>query len=643
MSKSVTIISPTTQDPAIQEEVWMDGPTHALLVKVVNPGGGGGGAGTEYAEDSPHTTGDFGTLALVVRKDTPGTLAGTDGDYAVLQVDATGRLRVAVDAFTGTVPVTQSTTPWVVGDGGGSLTVDGTVAISGTVAVTQSTSPWVVSGTVAATQSGTWNVNVLDVIPGIGTANLGKQINQLATAADVGVALLTVDIVGGTYLPISSVSGAVVINDGSGSITVDGMVTINQIVPGTGATQLGKAEDDVHASGDVGVMALGVRADTAAATAANGDYTPFLTDSLGRVHVNVGKVTPGTGITDLGKAVGGAYAFSGDVGVMMLTLDSGTLTWQPLLSSGNAVFVNVQGVTPGTANVNLGKAEDAAHASGDVGVMSLAVRNDAGTALAGTTGDYIPLTTNSQGKLWTVATQAGQWIISSGDGSGIALGVYEERATVPALADGLSSMFSCITPGGVLPTNGTWSPGYISDSTGGILVDVQNAIAVSAVVPGTGATNLGKAEDATHTSGDVGVMALAVRQDTLASSTSATGDYAALKVDSLGALYVNMGNPTSLANGQLAATKGTLLTSSGYSSVSSVDLFNTSTTTTETVKIYLKESGGTSRQVRQYTLGPKESVNVLDGDTWNLENGDLIEGETTNATTVDFFITGLVR
>jgi hypothetical protein len=47
-----------------------------------------------------------------------------------------------------------------------------------------------------------------------------------------------------------------------------------------------------------------------------------------------------------------------------------------------------------------------------------------------------------------------------------------------------------------------------------------------------------KAEDAAHVSGDIGSYVLAVRQDTLATSTSADGDYASLKVDALGRLYV---------------------------------------------------------------------------------------------------------
>lgn len=49
-------------------------------------------------------------------------------------------------------------------------------------------------------------------------------------------------------------------------------------------------------------------------------------------------------------------------------------------------------------------AEDAAHASGDLGQLILAVRNDAGTALAGADGDYISLSTDNVGRLYTVST-----------------------------------------------------------------------------------------------------------------------------------------------------------------------------------------------------------------------------------------------
>lgn len=53
-----------------------------------------------YAEDSAHASGDNGQLALVVRRDADTSLVGADGDYAPLQVDANGRLKVAASVAT---------------------------------------------------------------------------------------------------------------------------------------------------------------------------------------------------------------------------------------------------------------------------------------------------------------------------------------------------------------------------------------------------------------------------------------------------------------------------------------------------------------------------------------------------------------
>lgn len=61
---------------------------------------------------------------------------------------------------------------------------------------------------------------------------------------------------------------------------------------------------------------------------------------------------------------------------------------------------------------------------------------------------------------------------------------------------------------------------------------------VSRVVPGTAATNLGKAEDAVAASGDTGLAVLSVRNDVLTSNTSATGDYSFSIVDIYGATIV---------------------------------------------------------------------------------------------------------
>ena len=58
---------------------------------------GGGVAGTEFAEDTQHASGAEGPIALAVRKDARGSLAGTDGDYSIAQLTANGDQRVRDD------------------------------------------------------------------------------------------------------------------------------------------------------------------------------------------------------------------------------------------------------------------------------------------------------------------------------------------------------------------------------------------------------------------------------------------------------------------------------------------------------------------------------------------------------------------
>ncbi len=90
-------------------------------------------------------------------------------------------------------------------------------------------------------------------------------------------------------------------------------VDVTRIVPGTGATSLGKAEDAVATSGDTGVFVLAVRRDTPTSSSAAGDYHEVQVDSLGRLW------TTGTQAED-------AVAGSGDTGQFMLAVRRDTAT-----------------------------------------------------------------------------------------------------------------------------------------------------------------------------------------------------------------------------------------------------------------------------------------------------------------------------
>jgi hypothetical protein len=80
-----------------------------------------------------------------------------------------------------------------------------------------------------------------------------------------------------------------------------------------------------------------------------------------------------------------------------------------LIATGAAVSCSIQvgvsedgetSVIAGAGGGVTGYAADVAHVTTDLGTMMLAVRNDAGTSLAGTDLDYIPLTTDSIGGLY---------------------------------------------------------------------------------------------------------------------------------------------------------------------------------------------------------------------------------------------------
>jgi hypothetical protein len=106
------------------------------------------------------------------------------------------------------------------------------------------------------------------------------------------------------------------------------------------------------------------------------------------------------------------------------------------LSTGEHVQ-SVQLVTAVAAGTkaDLAKAEDAAHTSGDKGLMALAVRKDTAAALAGTDGDYIPLIVDATGQLYVKADVPAADV--SGDSVAAALGA---RATPGADMTGLTAL-----------------------------------------------------------------------------------------------------------------------------------------------------------------------------------------------------------
>lgn len=121
------------------------------------------------------------------------------------------------------------------------------------------------------------------------------------------------------------------------------------------------------------------------------------------------------------------------------------------------------------------------------------------------------------------------------------------------------------------------------------------------LTPGTGAANLGKAEDAAHTTADVGVFSLGVRNDTLADVTNATADYSQLSTDIKGRV-MTAGSPRALKgmvqvqiSNSTSETTIIAATASTFHDVYGIILANTGATTT---KVSIRDdTAGTVRMI----------------------------------------------
>ena len=155
-------------------------------------------------------------------------------------------------------------------------------------------------------------------------------------------------------------------------------------------------------------------------------------------------------------------------------------------------------------------------------VVSLPLPSGAATAALQTAGNNLLTTIDADTSLLSGAVKNIQSAQGTTDAGLPALVVRNDT-----LAD-LSGADGDYTP---LQVNATGAL-YTTVSTG--------SIDVTSIVPGTGATNLGKAIQSAQGTTDTGVPALVVRNDTLADLSGADGDYAPLQVNASGALYTEV-------------------------------------------------------------------------------------------------------
>jgi len=335
----------------------------------------GGGGGTQFAEDAAHVSADVGTMALAVRTDTPANRSGTDGDYEPLQLSG-GRLWAST---------------LVTGAALTSLELIDDTVFTDDAAFTPATSKVIASG-FEFDDTSPDSVDEGD----IGAARMSSNRNQYVQIRDNAGNERGLNI---------DASGNIILGTGTntiGALTANQSVNVAQIngvtplmgngVTGTGSQRVTIASDNTAFSVNIGTFP---------------DNEPFNVAQMNGVAVTMGNGVDGTG-------------------VQRITLASD--------STGNIATIGTS-VTPGTAATNLGKAEDAAHASGDVGVMALAVSNEANTARAAD-GDYIPIATDTEGNVRTVgnrdhdAVDAGELV-----GIGLRAIAHSTNPTAVAAAD----------------------------------------------------------------------------------------------------------------------------------------------------------------------------------------------------------------
>lgn len=315
------------------------GSTNAGAVAIVDSSGNqisSFGGGTQYGNADANAD-PTGTVAL-----------GYDGsNVRALATNSSGNLQV-VFAATPTVTVQ---------DGGSSLTVDGTVA---------------------ATQSGTWNIGSITTLPSLPAgANVIGGVTQSGTWNIGSITTLPALATGSNVIGGVTQSGTWTVQPGNTANTTPWLVTISEggvaadvnasgqlavTCANCSGTGVSVNEDAASSDGDAGTPAYAIREDSlSTSTSATGDYQPLKSDSVGRLYTNI------FGITQAAATY------------LTVRLSDGT-----------------NYLTPG-----MDYAEDDAHTSGDTGPVLLTRRIDAPATSADTSGDYAVANTNASGALWT--------------------------------------------------------------------------------------------------------------------------------------------------------------------------------------------------------------------------------------------------
>ena len=316
-------------------------------------------------EDVAHNSGEKGVMPLAVRRDANTTLADATGDYAPLQVDASGSLKVAITAGAGS--------------GGTSIADDAaftnaSTSVTPVAGVYNSTLGTVSDGAASAlaiTPKGSLMVNLRDNSGNELSVGGGTQFAEdvASSNADVGTIAMAIrkatpantSGTDGDYEPMQVSAGRLWVDASGKTLTVDPSGVTSPI----SAASLPLPSGAATAAKQPALGTAGTSSADVITVQGRASMTPLLVDPSGVTSpVSLASV-PSHAVTN-----------------------AGTFATQATIAAGAAAIA---------------KAEDVASADADVGVPAFAVRKATPANTSGTDGDYEALQI-SAGRVWASAT-----------------------------------------------------------------------------------------------------------------------------------------------------------------------------------------------------------------------------------------------
>ncbi len=589
------------------------------------------------------------------------------------QDSQTTHLATLAGAVSGTeVQVDVVSMPTVtIQDGGGSITVDGTVAVSGSVVVTN-------AGTFAvqAAQSGAWNITNISGTVSLptGAATAAKQ-PALGTAGTASGDVITVQgIAGMTALKVDgsavtqpvSVAAAVAVTDNSGSLTVDAPVGTPVFVRlSDGATAIttlpvSMASVPAHDVTNAGTFAVQVSSSALPTGAATDAKQP----ALGTAG------TPSADVISIQGVSGGTAVPASQSGSWTVTVDSAPLptgsataaNQGTIISSLSSIDGHVDGVESSLSSID---AKITACNTGAVVVSSSALPTGASTAARqDTTNTHLAtiagavsgtevqvdvltmptVTVADGGGSLTVdgtvaATQSGAWSVSvsgsvavTDDSGSLTVDAPVGTPLFVRLSDGASAITT-------LPVSLASVPSHDVTNAGTFAVQVSSALPAGTNAIGKLAANAGVT---------IGAVEIAAAQ-TLGTVTTVS---TVTNISQLGGAAIAMGTGTRSAGTQRVTIAtddvvpcsqsgtwnvGTVTTCSTVSTLTGGGVAHDSADSGNPVKVGAKAVSTQSGQTAVASGDRTDVIADLDGTliARNVPHGDLVTGLATTTGTSD--------